>query len=134
MEFKEFDTTEIEQAKDEYREETERRWGNTPAYAQSVKKTNAYTKEDWQRITTEAEAIYGEFVQQMDKPPTDDAVRQTVKKWQDHITKNYYDCTDDILSGLGKMYIADERFTQNLDTHAAGLAQFMSAAIEAYCR
>lgn len=33
-----------------------------------------------------------------------------VKKLQSHITENYYLCTNEILAGLGQMYVADERF------------------------
>ena len=39
-----------------------------------------------------------------------------------------------ILAGLGQMYVGDERFTQNIDKFGAGTAAFMAAAIEMYCR
>ena len=57
-----------------------------------------------------------------------------MKKLQDFITENYYRCTDEILAGLGKMYIADERFKTNIDSHGSGTAEFVSAAIDAYCK
>ena len=56
-----------------------------------------------------------------------------VKELQNEITKNYYTCTDEILAGLGKMYVADERFKNNIDRHAPGTAAFVSAAIATYC-
>lgn len=58
---------------------------------------------------------------------------QLVKKWQDFITDNFYVCTNEILSGLGEMYIADERFKANIDKHGDGTAQFMCDSIKAYC-
>ena len=57
-----------------------------------------------------------------------------VAKLQAHITENYYTCTDEILAGLGKMYVADERFKKNIDKYGAGTAEFASASIEVYCR
>ena len=52
---------------------------------------------------------------------------------QDHITQNYYLCTDEILAGLGQMYTQDERFKNNIDKNADGTAVFVCGAIEFYC-
>jgi hypothetical protein len=57
-----------------------------------------------------------------------------VKKLQSHITENYYTCTIEILSGLGQMYVADERFKNNIDKHADGTAAFISEAIAIYSK
>jgi DNA-binding transcriptional MerR regulator len=134
MSFKEFDMTEIEEAKRKYSEEAAQRWGNTEAFAESQKKTSHYGKEDWQRIQAEAKEIYEAFAAKMDQSPNDLAVQNLVAKWQEHITRNYYNCTKEILAGLGEMYVADERFTQNIDQYGKGLAQFMREAIREYCK
>ena len=55
-----------------------------------------------------------------------------VEKLQAHITANYYTCTDEILAGLGKMYVADERFKKNIDKYGEGTAEFATEAIFAY--
>jgi hypothetical protein len=52
-----------------------------------------------------------------------------VKKLQEYITDNFYTCTDQILAGLGQMYVADERFKNNINKHGAGTAEYLSAAI-----
>ena len=59
-------------------------------------------------------------------------VQVLVKDWQQYITDHFYSCTDEILEGLGKMYVADERFAANIDRHGEGTAQCMSGAIAAY--
>ena len=59
-------------------------------------------------------------------------VQSLVGKLQDFITQNYYTCTDEILAGLGKMYVADERFKKNIDKHSDGTAEFVSEAIAEY--
>ena len=56
-----------------------------------------------------------------------------VKKLQNHITENYYTCTNEILFGLGQMYVADERFKNNIDKHADGTAAYVKDAIIHYC-
>lgn len=132
MNFKPFDMKEIEATKKKYAQETKERWGNSDAYAQSEQKTKGYTPENWEAIHNESEAIYAGFVKSMDKEASDPVVQDLVAQWQNHITKHYYDCTKDILAGLGLMYIHDNRFKANIDEHAPGLAQFMSDAIEFY--
>lgn len=134
MSFKEFDMTEIEQAQKQYADEAKQRWGSTDAYKQSAKRTSSYNKDDWARINAEAEKIYDGFVAQMGNDPSSPAVQQLVADWQAHISKHFYDCPKEMLAGLGEMYIADERFTKNIDKRAPGLAQFMCDAFAAYCR
>ena len=49
-------------------------------------------------------------------------------------TENYYACTNEILSGLGEMYVCDERFQKNIDRACgAGTADFARQAIAVYC-
>ena len=67
------------------------------------------------------------------KPDSREA-QALVKKWQNYITSYFFDCTIEILSGLGLMYIGDERFTRNIDKNGKGTAAFMAAAIGIYCR
>jgi hypothetical protein len=68
------------------------------------------------------------------KRPDSTEAQSLVKMLQNHITRNYYLCTNEILTGLGQMYLADERFKNNIDKHAAGTAAFICEAIEVYCR
>ena len=66
--------------------------------------------------------------------PASAEVQSFVKMLQNHITENYYVCTDEILAGLGQMYVGDERFKNNIDRHADGTAAFIYEAIKAHCR
>ena len=62
--------------------------------------------------------------------PDSETAQRLVKKLQDYITTNFYHCTDDILAGLGQMYICDERFKNNIDKNGEGTAEFVSEAIK----
>ena len=118
-----------------YEIEARSRWGNTDAYREHEKKTKNYTKEKWVEANDGLMAIFAEFAERksggfvVNSPE----VQSLVGKLQDYITQNYYTCTNEILAGLGQMYVADERFKENIDKHTPGTAAFASAAIAHYC-
>ena len=68
----------------------------------------------------------------MDKSPASENVQQLVRNWQNHITNYYYNCTNDILCGLGEMYVTDKRFKKYYDDIKPDLAQFFSNSIKHY--
>ena len=116
--------------------EARERWGNTDAYREHEKKTKNYTKEKWAEINEGLMSIFFEFAECKNKGFVTNSpeVQGLVVKLQDYITQNYYTCTDEILAGLGKMYVADERFKKNIDKYGEGTAEFVSEAIAAYYR
>ena len=109
-------------------------WGNTNAYREHEQKTKNYTKEKWAEANDGLMAIFAEFaVFKASGASADSAEAQAlVAKLQAHITANYYTCTNEILAGLGKMYVADERFKKNIDKFGEGTAEFVAEAICVY--
>lgn len=77
--------------------------------------------------------IYSKLAQLIDKDVCDNEVQVLVQEWRDCISKNFYNCTVDIFRGLALTYVADERFTKNIDKYGDGLAQFLSDAMNFYC-
>ena len=131
LNLKEFDMTEIKKHIEKYKEETKQRWGNTDAYKQSSKKNiKIYRCRIGERITNEANQIFESFANCMNKAENCKDADSLVKEWQSHITRYYYDCTDEILLDLADMYIYDERFKANIDKHGDGLAEFISSSIK----
>ena len=110
------------------------RWGNTDAYREHEQKTKNYTKEKWTEANDGLMAIFAEFAALKNNGAAADSAeaQALVAKLQAHITENYYTCTHEILVGLGKMYVADERFKKNIDKSGEGTAEFASEAIEIY--
>lgn len=133
MSFEEFSMESIENHKKQYAEEVRNRWGDSDAYAEYEKKTKGYSKEDWNSISQAGDRIMGEFAKHRDLSPEDETVQELVARWQNFITTHYYECTKDILAGLGNMYVSDERFRENINKHGEGTAELMSKAIEIYC-
>ena len=119
-----------------YETETRERWGNTDAYREHEKKTKKYTKEKWAEANDGMMAIFAEFAacKQSGAEADSNESQALVAKLQAHITANYYTCTGEILAGLGKMYVADERFKKNIDKHGEGTAEFAADAIAAYTK
>ncbi len=130
MSFEEFDSSEIDKHRKEYEKEARERWGSTDEYRQSANRTKNYTKEDWERIKKEADEIYDIFVKLMENNSSKNERDDAAKKWQQHISDNYYDCSDYVMLGLAEMYVSDERFKKNINKHKAGLAEFMSNSIK----
>lgn len=133
MSFKEFDMKEIEANKKKYVKEVKERFGDTDAYKECNEKTSSYNEDKWKAVTEEGNKIFKEFSACRGLEPSDKKVQSLVLKWQNHITNNFYNCTKEILAGLGLMYIQDERFKNNIDISGEGTAEFMSKAIELYC-
>ena len=120
----------------DYKIEARERYGNTVAYREHEQKAKNYTKEKWAEANDGLMAIFAEFAARKDSGTSADSAeaQDLVAKLQAHITANYYTCTDEILAGLGKMYVADERFKKNIDKYGEGTAELASEAIEVYCR
>ena len=120
----------------DYSKESLKRWGNTEAYREHEQKTRNYTKEKWAEANDGLMAIFAEFAvcKQNGAEADSNEAQALVVKFQTHITENYYTCTDEILAGLGKMYVADERFKKNIDKYGDGTAEFAADAIAAYTK
>ncbi len=126
-----FDNSEFEK----YKVEAQEKWGKTEAYRQHAERTKHYSKQKWNNLAEGMDHIMEEFslcMRKGERPDSTEA-QNFVKMLQNHIAENYYHCTNEILIGLGQMYIADERFKNNIDKHANGTAAFICEAIEVYC-
>ena len=147
LKFDAFDTRKI----DEYAAQAKAAWGTTPAYKEFEEKSKGRTQEDDQNIAQGLMDIFAEFgairgaeagtlkgaeldaVKSAD--PASAEAQALVKKLQDYITQHFYNCTNEILSGLGKMYAGGGDFTKNIDSYGGeGTAEFVHQAIEVYIR
>lgn len=131
-----FDNSEFEAKRKEYAKEARKKWGDTAAYRECVEKTAGYSEDKFKSLSSDMDEKIAEFAdcKRNGFAPDSNEARSLVKKWQNFITENYYSCTEEILVGLGDMYVADERFRENIDRHGDGTAQFMRDAITAYCK
>ena len=119
---------------EKYKDETKSKWENTQAYKEHTEKTKHYSKEKWNELAESMDGIFAQFAICMKNGEALDssAVQNLVKKLQEHICQSYYNCTTEIIAGLGQMYVLDERFKNNIDKHANGTALYVSQAIEVF--
>lgn len=130
MDFKAFDNKEMEQ----YEKEVQERWGNTKAYDEYQQKTKGRTDMEQAEIGSQLMELFAEIGKLRQSAPSEQIVQEKVAGIQAFITEHYYQCTKEILSGLGRMYVDDERMKRNIDKAGGeGTAVFVSEAIAVYC-
>ena len=118
-----------------YQAEVKQKWGATNAYEEYEKITKNYSKDKWKELSLEMNNIFKSFSDCMINKENfcSEKTQSLVKKLQNYITNNYYTCTNEILYGLGQMYINDERFKENIDQHYEGTSYYVYDAIKYYC-
>lgn len=130
MNFDVFDKNEIEK----YKEEVKTKWGNTKAYLEYKQKDIAQNESSYGKIANELMTMFSELGGLKHLSPNSDEVQKKISALQKFITQHYYVCTNEILNGLGQMYVGDARFKKNIDMAGGdGTAEFVSQAISVYC-
>ncbi len=131
MGFEVFDTKKI----DEYARQAKEQWGGSSAYKEFEEKSKSRSGEDENSLAKDLMQIFAEFGEIKNLSPADEKVQTKVKKLQDFISENYYNCTNQILQGLGRLYAAGGEMTDNIDAVGGkGCAAFVSEAIKAFVR
>lgn len=129
---KAFDNSEFEK----YKAEAKEKWGKTDAWIEHSEKTKNYSQDKWQDASEGLNAVFAEFAvckKEGNTPGSEQAMALAIKL-QNYITDHFYICTKQILAGLGRMYVMDTRFAENIDKNGEGTAAFVSQAIEIYCK
>ena len=130
MDFTAFDKEKI----DEYAKKAKETWGNTEAYKEYEEKNKGRTDADNKNLMKDLMLIFTEFGGMKEMDPSDEIPQKQVKKLQDFISKNMYNCTNEILAGLGKAYAAEGEMRDNIDKAGGeGTGVFASKAISIYC-
>lgn len=130
MNLKVFDRSKI----DEYAKQAKEEWSGTAAYSEFEAKDSRRSDSEREELQEALLEIFAEFGTMRGKSADSPEVQMQVKKLQDFITENMYTCTDNILSGLGKMYGGGGDFTINIDKVGGnGTAELAAEAIEYYC-
>ena len=131
MNFDVFEKSEIEK----YEAEVKAKWGNTKAYQEYKQKDISRNEDSYSKSANELMTMFSELGDLKHLSPDADEVQKKISALQKYITDNYYVCTNEILNGLGEMYVCDERFKNNIDKAGGdGTADFVKRAIDAYCR
>ncbi len=130
MNFNVFDKNEIEK----YKTEVKEKWGDTKAYQEYKQRNKDRNEDSYSKIVNKLMEMFSELGKLKHLDPNAAEVQNKISALQKLITDNYYECTKEILSGLGEMYVYDERFKNNIDKAGGdGTADFVKQAIAVYC-
>jgi DNA-binding transcriptional MerR regulator len=116
-----------------YEAEAKEKWGDTPQWKESQRKTRRYTKVDWAAIRGENARIIQGIADAMGRGERDAAVQDGVRQFHEHINRRYYTCTAEIFRGLADGYVDDPRFAATWEKIKPGLAAFLRKAMLVYC-
>ncbi len=117
MPFRDFDS-------DDFAVEARERWGSTDAFAESTRRTDAHTSEDWKRQRSESDDLSQRFLALLDTgvAAESEEVAVLVDAHRGHISNCFYECTPKIHASLGAVYTDDERFRANINNEGERLA------------
>ncbi|MBR4579709.1 MAG: MerR family transcriptional regulator [Lachnospiraceae bacterium] len=130
MDFSAFDTSKIE----EYSKKAKEQWGDTAEYKEYEEKHAKRSKSDGKKVMTDFMEIFKEFGRMKDSDPTSKEASDMVLKLKNYISEHFYQCSNEILSGLGQMYVSGNEFTENINKAGGeGTAEFVNKAIQSFC-
>ena len=117
----------------QYEDEVRRRWGDTDAYKESMRRTRRYGKNDWARIKKEGEAVVARLVDLLAEGAyaAGRAAMDLAEEHRCHIDRWFYPCSHGMHRALAEMYTADPRFEEYFEKRAKGLAVFVQDSIRA---
>ena len=118
---------------DKYSQEAKARWGGTSAWKEYEEKAEGRTGDRERELGEGLMGIFTRMGQIRHLSPDSAEAQDLVRELRGYITEHYYDCTPQILRGLGQMYAAGGEFTENIDKAGGpGTAVFARDAIEIY--
>ena len=97
----------------------------------SIKKWNAYTAAEKQRIGEEGNQIYADLIEAMPRGAASAEVQAIVGRWRKHMDYFWTPKLDQLLA-LANGYNDDPRFKANFDKMHPQLAEFMREAVMVY--
>jgi DNA-binding transcriptional MerR regulator len=117
----------------QYEAEAKARWGETDFYKQSAHRTAHYTASDWQAIKAEQAAIYADAATLMraGAEPGGKEAMEVAERHRLSIDRWFYPVGPEMHARLADLWESDARFAETIDKHAAGLTQFLAAAVRA---
>ena len=120
--------------KDKYSKEVKQKYGNTESYKEYCEKTKNINRNK-EELFNGINDIMKKFSICMNNGniPGSFESQELVKMLKNYITNNFYNCTNEILLGLGQMYIFDKRFKENIDKYSIGTSNYIYESIKIYC-
>ncbi len=99
--------------------------------AESNRRVHAMSKERWNAVKAEGDAVSRRMAELMERPASDPEVQATIARQHAWI-ENFYPCSAEMFAGLGRHYAEHPEFRATYDRYRPGLADFMRDAMAYY--
>jgi len=111
---------------EKYETEAKKKWGDSDAFAESLRRTKSYTKADWAQVKAESDAIFSDLAKLAAAGTAASSVQamDVAERHRMHIDRWFYPCPKTMHRGLGELYANDPRFAANIDRFGAGLSEY----------
>ena len=130
MDFSAFDTRKM----DEYARQARENWGHTEEYKEFEQKEKGRSKQQEKIMMAQFMQLFVRFGEMRTEEPDSPAVLALVQELKDFISEHFYQCSNQVLLGLGRMYAGGGSMTENIDAAGGeGTGTFACQAIECYC-
>jgi len=131
LKFKNWDPKKI----DEYSAKAETLYGKTEAWQEYKQKSAGRSKGQEQALGEGIMELFAQLGSMKELSPDSPEVQAWVKQLQGYITEHFYNCTPQILAGLGEMYAGGGSMTENIDAAGGqGTGKFAREAIRIFCK
>jgi hypothetical protein len=98
---------------------------------ESERRVKRMSREQWQAVGAEGEAVTSGMAALADRDPADPEVQALMARHHAWI-ENFYPCSAEIYRGLGQGYVEHPEFRAFYEKARPGLAEFMAAAMNVY--
>ncbi|MCF3944276.1 MerR family transcriptional regulator [Oceanobacillus alkalisoli] len=113
-----------------YEAEARERWGNK-AVDDANTKLNEKSQKEMRQFQEAFNETFRSLAEVRHEDPTAAISQERIHEWY-VLLNSFGNYSKKAFKGLGEMYIADERFTKNIDQFGEGLAVFMRDAMAVY--
>ncbi len=115
-----------------YEQEARERWGDQ-AVDDSNAKISKLTEAEQAQLEERMNNIYRTLASLRNGSPASAEAQAAIGEWYAFLNSSVgHHYSLEAFKGLGQMYVADARFTRNIDQFGDGLAQFMCEAMAIY--
>ena len=131
LKFKNWDPKKI----DEYSAQAENLYGKSEAWQEYKQKADGRSREQEQALGDGIMELFTRLGAMKQLSSDSAEVQAWVKELQSYLTQHFYNCTPQILQGLGEMYAGGGSMTENIDAAGGkGTGEFAREAIRIYCK
>ena len=119
---------------EEHYDQAQLLYGKSEAWKQWEEKRSKRTREQEKDVNGRVMDFFVRLGKLKAEAPDSETVQGWVKELQAFFTENFYDCTEQILMGLGEIYAGGGSMTENIDAAGGkGTGEFAREAIRVYC-